>query len=84
MAISATAIDADAGRASGRPSVAVAQTSPMARRSATAIQHSGRSRVSLLEMYRLDVAYAAQAPLRTDLRILLRTVPVVLGRDGAA
>jgi lipopolysaccharide/colanic/teichoic acid biosynthesis glycosyltransferase len=47
-------------------------------------QVSGRSRVSLLEMYRLDVAYAAQASLRTDLRILLRTVPVVLGRDGAA
>jgi len=47
-------------------------------------QVSGRSRVSLLEMYRLDVAYAAQASLRADLRILLRTVPVVLGRDGAA
>ena len=47
-------------------------------------QVSGRSRVSLLEMYRLDVAYAAQASLRLDLSILLRTVPVVLGRDGAA
>jgi lipopolysaccharide/colanic/teichoic acid biosynthesis glycosyltransferase len=47
-------------------------------------QVSGRSRVSLLEMYRLDVAYAMQASLRGDLGILLRTVPVVLGRDGAA
>ncbi len=47
-------------------------------------QESGLSRVSLLEMYLSDVPYAAQASLRTDLRILLRTVPVVLGRDGAA
>jgi lipopolysaccharide/colanic/teichoic acid biosynthesis glycosyltransferase len=47
-------------------------------------QVSGRSRLSLLEMYRIDVAYVAQASLRADLRILLRTVPVVLGRDGAA
>jgi lipopolysaccharide/colanic/teichoic acid biosynthesis glycosyltransferase len=47
-------------------------------------QVSGRSRVSLLEMYRLDVAYAMEASLRGDLGILLRTVPVVLGRDGAA
>jgi lipopolysaccharide/colanic/teichoic acid biosynthesis glycosyltransferase len=47
-------------------------------------QVSGRSRVSLLEMYRLDVAYVGQASLTADLRILLRTVPVVLGRDGAA
>jgi lipopolysaccharide/colanic/teichoic acid biosynthesis glycosyltransferase len=35
-------------------------------------------------MYRLDVAYVAGASLRLDLSILLRTVPVVLGRDGAA
>jgi lipopolysaccharide/colanic/teichoic acid biosynthesis glycosyltransferase len=47
-------------------------------------QVSGRSRLSLLEMYRLDVAYAARASLLDDLRILMRTVPVVLGRDGAA
>jgi lipopolysaccharide/colanic/teichoic acid biosynthesis glycosyltransferase len=47
-------------------------------------QVSGRSRLSLLEMYRLDVAYAAHPSLLADLRILLRTVPVVLGRDGAA
>jgi len=47
-------------------------------------QVSGRSRLSLLEMYRLDVAYAASASLVADLRILLRTIPVVLGCDGAA
>jgi lipopolysaccharide/colanic/teichoic acid biosynthesis glycosyltransferase len=47
-------------------------------------QVSGRSRLSLLDMYRLDVAYAERASLLLDLRILVRTVPVVLGRDGAA
>jgi lipopolysaccharide/colanic/teichoic acid biosynthesis glycosyltransferase len=47
-------------------------------------QVSGRSRLSMLQMYRLDVAYAAEASLLLDVRILLRTVPAVLGRDGAA
>ena len=47
-------------------------------------QVSGRSRLSLLEMYRLDQTYVGQASLGFDLRILLRTIPVVLGRDGAA
>lgn len=47
-------------------------------------QVSGRSRLSLLEMYRLDLEYVAHASLRADLRILVRTVPVVLGREGAA
>ena len=47
-------------------------------------QVSGRSRLSLLDMYRLDVAYAARPSLLADVRILMRTVPVVLGRDGAA
>jgi len=47
-------------------------------------QVSGRSRLSLTEMYRLDLAYVAQASLWVDLRILARTVPVVLGRSGAA
>ena len=47
-------------------------------------QVSGRSRLSLLDMYRLDVAYAARTSIREDVRILLRTVPVVLGCDGAA
>jgi lipopolysaccharide/colanic/teichoic acid biosynthesis glycosyltransferase len=47
-------------------------------------QVSGRSRLGLLDMYRLDVVYAEEASLVTDLQILLRTIPVVLGRDGAA
>jgi lipopolysaccharide/colanic/teichoic acid biosynthesis glycosyltransferase len=47
-------------------------------------QVSGRSRLSLVDMYRLDVSYIAQASLFTDLSILVRTLPVVLGRDGAS
>jgi lipopolysaccharide/colanic/teichoic acid biosynthesis glycosyltransferase len=47
-------------------------------------QVSGRSRLSLLDMYRLDVEYARRASLLFDLRLLARTVPVVLGHDGAA
>jgi lipopolysaccharide/colanic/teichoic acid biosynthesis glycosyltransferase len=47
-------------------------------------QVSGRSRLSLLDMYRLDVAYLGQASFRLDVEILARTMPVVLGRDGAA
>jgi lipopolysaccharide/colanic/teichoic acid biosynthesis glycosyltransferase len=47
-------------------------------------QVSGRSRVSLLDMYRLDVVYATHRSLMTDLAILVRTVPVVLGRNGVA
>jgi len=47
-------------------------------------QVSGRSRLGLLDMYRLDVAYATSTSLREDLRILIRTIPVVLSRDGAA
>jgi len=47
-------------------------------------QVSGRSRLSLLDMYRLDSAYAEDASLLLDLRILVRTVPAVLRADGAA
>ncbi len=47
-------------------------------------QVSGRSRLSLIDMYRLDVEYAERASLGLDLGILIRTVPVVLSRDGAA
>ncbi|TME76588.1 MAG: sugar transferase [Chloroflexi bacterium] len=35
-------------------------------------------------MYRLDSAYAEDASLLLDLRILVRTVPAVLRADGAA
>jgi lipopolysaccharide/colanic/teichoic acid biosynthesis glycosyltransferase len=47
-------------------------------------QVSGRSHLSLLDMYELDVAYTKKASLLTDLDILWRTVPAVLGCDGAA
>jgi len=47
-------------------------------------QVSGRSRLSLLDMYRLDVEYAEHASLGLDLSILFKTIPVVLTRDGAA
>jgi lipopolysaccharide/colanic/teichoic acid biosynthesis glycosyltransferase len=47
-------------------------------------QVSGRSRLGLLDMYKLDAWYAGEASLRLDLEILVRTIPVVLGRDGAA
>jgi lipopolysaccharide/colanic/teichoic acid biosynthesis glycosyltransferase len=47
-------------------------------------QVSGRSRLGLLDMYRLDVVYAGAPSFLGDLRLLLRTVPVVLTRDGAA
>ena len=47
-------------------------------------QVSGRSRLSLREMYRLDLDYVAQASLAVDVRILLRTIPAVFGEVGAA
>src|SRR5207247_9952204 len=46
-------------------------------------QVSGRSKLSVMEMYRLDLAYVNSASLLLDLRILLRTIPVVLSREGA-
>jgi lipopolysaccharide/colanic/teichoic acid biosynthesis glycosyltransferase len=47
-------------------------------------QVSGRSRLSLLEMYRLDVAYVNSASLAGDLRILVRTPAALLVRNCAA
>jgi lipopolysaccharide/colanic/teichoic acid biosynthesis glycosyltransferase len=47
-------------------------------------QVSGRSHLSLLDMYRLDARYAAEASFLLDISILLRTVPAVLRVDGAA
>jgi lipopolysaccharide/colanic/teichoic acid biosynthesis glycosyltransferase len=47
-------------------------------------QVSGRSRLSLHEMYRLDVEYAGKASLLLDLEILVRTVPAMLDCGGAA
>lgn len=46
-------------------------------------QTKGRNRLTMIEGLDLDVQYAQQASLRLDLEILLRTVPVVLRREGA-
>jgi lipopolysaccharide/colanic/teichoic acid biosynthesis glycosyltransferase len=46
-------------------------------------QVSGRSRTTYQERIALDLAYAASPGFVSDLRILLRTLPVVLRGDGA-
>ena len=46
-------------------------------------QVSGRSTLGTLDMLRLDVRYVRSRSLRTDLAILLRTVPAVLRSSGA-
>jgi lipopolysaccharide/colanic/teichoic acid biosynthesis glycosyltransferase len=46
-------------------------------------QVSGRNNTSYEERVALDARYVAQRSLALDLRILLRTVAVVLRRDGA-
>lgn len=45
-------------------------------------QVSGRNAVDWPERLALDVRYVAERSLRGDVRILLRTVPTVLGRSG--
>lgn len=45
-------------------------------------QVSGRSRLTMLDALRLDVDYVARRSLGFNLLILLRTVPVVLGRGA--
>ena len=47
-------------------------------------QVSGRNERTYEEMVHFDLAYASEASLLLDLRILARTVPVVLGRRGVA
>lgn len=46
-------------------------------------QVSGRSHVDYDKRARLDASYVQSWSLRTDLMILLRTIPAVLGRVGA-
>ena len=46
-------------------------------------QVSGRSRVTTLDMLRLDLEYVRTRSLIGDLRILLLTVPALLRGDGA-
>ena len=45
-------------------------------------QTLGSARVPLAEMIRLDYLYVATWSLWNDIRVLLRTVPHVLGRRG--
>lgn len=47
-------------------------------------QVSGRSELTMREALDLDVEYASRRDLFLDLRILLRTIPVVVSRRGAA
>jgi lipopolysaccharide/colanic/teichoic acid biosynthesis glycosyltransferase len=47
-------------------------------------QVSGRNERTYDEMVRFDIEYAQRASLMLDLRILARTLPVVLGRQGVA
>jgi lipopolysaccharide/colanic/teichoic acid biosynthesis glycosyltransferase len=46
-------------------------------------QISGRSRIGFQEWMRLDLEYIRHRSLRLDLKILVRTIPAVLSRDGA-
>ena len=46
-------------------------------------QISGRSRIGFEEWMRLDLEYINRRSLRLDMRILLRTIPAVLSREGA-
>jgi lipopolysaccharide/colanic/teichoic acid biosynthesis glycosyltransferase len=45
-------------------------------------QTSGRNRLTMTQALDLDVQYVEEQCLRLDLAILLRTIPVVLGRKG--
>jgi len=46
-------------------------------------QISGRSRIGFEEWMRLDLEYIKRQSFPMDLRILLRTIPAVLSREGA-
>ena len=46
-------------------------------------QISGRSRIGFQEWMRLDLEYIKHRSFVLDLKILLRTIPAVLSRDGA-
>jgi exopolysaccharide biosynthesis polyprenyl glycosylphosphotransferase len=46
-------------------------------------QISGRSKLGFNEWMRLDLQYIQHRSFRLDMKILLRTIPAVLSRDGA-
>jgi lipopolysaccharide/colanic/teichoic acid biosynthesis glycosyltransferase len=47
-------------------------------------QVSGRAKLSIEDMLRLDVVYVDRCSLRLDLALLVRTIPAVISRSGAA
>ena len=46
-------------------------------------QVSGRGRIGVRDMWRLDVEYADRCDLGLDIGILVRTIPAVLRGTGA-
>jgi exopolysaccharide production protein ExoY len=46
-------------------------------------QISGRSTIDYAERAKLDATYVRQWNMLTDIQIILRTIPAVLGRVGA-
>ena len=46
-------------------------------------QISGRSRIGFQEWMRLDLEYIRKQSFRLDVKILIRTIPAVLSREGA-
>jgi len=46
-------------------------------------QISGRSRIGFQEWMRLDLEYIRHRSFLLDLKILIRTIPAVLSREGA-
>ena len=46
-------------------------------------QVSGRTTLSFQQMVQLDIEYAQRRSLWLDIKILLRTIPAILSRDGA-
>lgn len=46
-------------------------------------QVSGRGRLTFEQMVQLDIEYARRRSLALDLKILLKTLPAVISRDGA-
>jgi lipopolysaccharide/colanic/teichoic acid biosynthesis glycosyltransferase len=47
-------------------------------------QVNGRNEIDLDDKVRMDIQYIRQASLWTDVRILFRTIPVVLTNRGAS
>ena len=46
-------------------------------------QVSGRSKIGFIEWVRMDIRYARNRTLANDLKLLAKTIPAVLAKDGA-